>query len=214
MEPLQQWANVFGIEGDIYAYLEVGLLILARLLAILTLVPFMGGKLVPNQVKVATAGALSLIIFPIAKGSMTSEIPGLGPIFTVYIMKEVFIGIIIGFVGSLLFQALEAAGQFLDTARGSSLASVLIPELGESGPIMANLKVQLAVVLFLIFNGHLYFIRAICESFIILPVDKFPSLGGNSSQLMNLLLRESANVLVIGMQIVAPALIAIFLVDV
>lgn len=211
---MEEWAQAFGFSGDIRLVMEVSLLMAARLLGILTLVPFLGGKMVPGQVKIATSIALSLVIFPIASNAVTTALPGIGPVFAVYLMKEVFIGVSIGYVASLLFQALEAAGQFLDTARGSSLASVLIPELGESGPIMANLKVQLAVVLFLVFNGHHIFLRGVFESFVLLPVDRFPTLTSNSMAFLELILRSSANVLVIGMQIVAPALIAIFLVDV
>ncbi len=208
------FAKLLQYEGNIYTVLGTSLLVMARLLGMLTLIPFLGGKMVPTQVKVSTGIALTLLVYPIAGAAVTTPLPDLGPVFSTYLMKEVFVGTTIGFVASLIFQALESAGQFLDTARGSSLANIMIPELGESGPIMANLYVQLAIVLFLVIGGHDYFLRAIFKSFVILPVDKFPSLGGNPSQFVETILRASANVLVVGMQIVAPALIAIFLVDV
>ena len=208
------WAKLFGYQGNIYSDLAIALLILARLLGMLSLAPFLGGKLVPNQVKVATAMAFSLLLFPVVQSGLAKQVPDLGPIFGVYVVKEVFVGITIGFVASLPFQALETAGQFLDAARGSSIASVLVPQLEESGPIFAQLKVQLGIVLFLAMNGHHFFIRGVFQSFSILPVDTFPSLGGDMTTFLDFLIRVTANVLVAGMQIVIPALIAIFMVDV
>jgi len=211
---MDNWARVFGIQGSIYDLITVSLLVIGRLIGILMLVPFLGGKVVPTQVKVATAIALSLLIIPSVRASITTKLPDIGFGLLVYGTKEVFIGAVIGYVGTLLFNALETAGQFLDTARGASMASVLIPQLEESGPIFAQLNVQLGIVLFLLIGGHRYFLRAVFESFQLIPVDKFPNLGGNSTQFIDLIIRDSANVLLIGMQIVIPALIAIFLVDV
>jgi flagellar biosynthetic protein FliR len=212
---MDEWAKLFGYTGDIHADLAIALLILARLLSILVLTPFLGGKLVPNQVKVATAVSLSLLLFPIVKYNLPpTGLPPLGPMFGVYVVKEVFIGVTIGFIASLLFQALEAAGNFLDTARGSSIANVLVPQLEEQGPIFAQLKVQLGIVLFLVMNGHHYFLRAVFRSFTVLPIDTFPYLGGTSMAFPDFIIRASANLFVVGMLIVIPALIAIFMVDV
>ncbi len=211
---METWAKLFGYQGNINSDLAIALLILARLLGILTLVPFLGGKLVPNQVKVGTAVAFSMILFPIVRSGLATQLPDLGPLFGVFVLKEVFIGITIGFVASLPFQAMETAGQFLDAARGSSIASVLVPQLEESGPIFAQLKVQLAIVLFLAMNGHHFFLRSVFQSFSVLPVDTFPSLGGNLTAFVDFMIRATANVLLAGMQIVIPALIAIFMVDV
>jgi flagellar biosynthetic protein FliR len=211
---LEIWGRVFGYGGNLSLQLVIILLVMARLIGILMLVPFMGGKAVPTQVKVATAGALALIIVPVIQGTLTVNLPDLGPGLALYMMKEVFVGVTIGYVAALTFNAFEAAGQFLDTARGATMATLFIPQLEESGPLFAALKVQLAIVLFLIFGGHRIFLRAVFGSFILLPVDKFPSLGGNSMAFVDLIIRSSANVLLIGMQIVIPALIAIFLVDV
>ncbi len=211
---MEIWAKVFGYQGNINSDLTIALLILARLLGILTLIPFLGGKLVPNQVKVATAVSLSLLLFPFVRSGIGSQLPDLGPIFGVFVLKEVFVGVTIGFVASLPFQAMETAGQFLDAARGASIASVLVPQLEESGPIFAQLKVQLAIVLFLVMNGHHFFLRGMFQSFSVLPVDTFPSLGGNLTSFVDFMIRATANVLMAGMQIVIPALIAIFMVDV
>lgn len=211
---LEVWARAFGYNGDLLLQVVIVLLVMSRLIGILMLVPFMGGKMVPAQVKVATAGALSLIIVPAIQGTLTTSLPDIGPGLAVYVMKEVFVGVTIGYIATLMFNALESAGQFLDTARGATMATLFIPQLEESGPLFASLKVQLGVVLFLILGGHRYFLRAVFGSFTLLPIDKFPSLGGSSLGLIDLVIRSSANVLVIGMQIVIPALIALFLVDV
>lgn len=211
---MDTWANAFGYQGNIYTLVAIVLLVVGRLIGILMLVPFMGGKLVPAQVKVATAISLALIIVPIVQGTLTTNLPDLGPSFALYAMKEVFVGVTIGFVATLVFNGIEAAGQFLDTARGASMATLFIPQLEESGPLLAQLKVQLGIVLFMLMGGHRYFLRAVFESFVLLPVDRFPSLGGNALTFVDLIIRSTANVLVMGMQIVIPALIALFLVDV
>ncbi len=61
---LEILAKAFGYGGNLPLQLAIVLLVMGRLIGILMLVPFMGGKAVPAQVKVATAGALALIIVP------------------------------------------------------------------------------------------------------------------------------------------------------
>src|SRR5205807_155029 len=207
-----EWVTSFGYHDIIFTLAAIALLVISRLIGILMLVPFLGGKAVPAQVKVATAVALSLIIIPGIKGTLTTSLPDLGPAFAVYVMKEVFVGVVIGFTATLLFNAVETAGQFIDTARGASMASLLIPQLEESGPLLSQLKVQLAIVIFLGLGGHRYFLRAVFNSFLVLPIDRFPALQGAFPALIDVLIRASANVLLIGMQLAIPALIAIFLV--
>src|SRR5262249_57476343 len=172
---MDNWGRVFGIQGSIYDFIRVSLLVIGGLMGILMLTPFLGGKLVPTKVKVATAIALSLLIIPSVRDSVTTKLPDIGFGLLVYATKEVFIGAVIGYVGALLFNALETAGQFLDTARGASMASVLIPQLEESGPIFAQLNVQLGIVLFLLIGAHPYFLPPLFPTFPFFPSYPFPS---------------------------------------
>jgi flagellar biosynthetic protein FliR len=66
----------------------------------------------------------------------------------------------------------------------------------------------------LIAGGHLIFLRAFFHSFEVLPVWEFPRFAEGTMPIMEILVRLSADVLWIALQLSAPALIALFLTDV
>jgi hypothetical protein len=73
-------------------------LIMARIMSIVLLVPFLGGKNAPTEVKMGVGVTLTLIIWPTALSSLTGPIP-LTPIgFLLMMLKETFVGLVIGFI--------------------------------------------------------------------------------------------------------------------
>jgi flagellar biosynthesis protein FliR len=62
---LQQIWRSLGFEGDVATHIAVFGLALARLVTAVSLAPFLGGKGVPNQIKMGVAGALTVLLFPV-----------------------------------------------------------------------------------------------------------------------------------------------------
>jgi flagellar biosynthetic protein FliR len=78
---------------------------------------------------------------------------------------------------------------------------------------MGLFQFQIGLVIFLFLNGHLMYIRALADSFDRIPLLEFPRLLSHVS-LAELMARISGQIFVIAIQLGAPVLITLFLVDV
>ncbi|MBL8151497.1 MAG: flagellar biosynthetic protein FliR, partial [Blastocatellia bacterium] len=115
---------------------------------------------------------------------------------------------------------IEAAGQMLDNMRGANMAQLQSLELGGQVTLLGKLKLQAAIVLFFFLDGHLLYIKGLFYSFERLPVNAYPRLGGSIligtqlTPIMDDLLRLSSDVLLVSLQLSAPILVCMFLIDI
>ncbi|OHX10902.1 EscT/YscT/HrcT family type III secretion system export apparatus protein, partial [Chromobacterium sphagni] len=82
---------------------------------------------------------------------------------------ELSVGLMIGFCAAIPFWVLDMAGFLIDTMRGSSMASVLNPLLGQQSSLFGLLFTQIFGVLFLISGGFNELLEAIYQSYVTLP---------------------------------------------
>jgi flagellar biosynthetic protein FliR len=188
----------------------------ARLVSFLIVVPFFGGSAVPSRVKVATAAAFLIILYPSLEASLAGQdqtlaLGALG--FSALLVKEALVGFTLGFVTSFVFEAIEVAGRIIDSQRGATMAETYAPQLQEQVSLIGQLKLQFAIVLFFIIGAHHAFIRALFHSFEVIPVFGFPRLGAGWTPLLASIAKLSGEVLMIGVQLAAPAMIALLLTD-
>ena len=78
-------------------------LIMARVMAIVVLVPFMGGKNAPPEVKMGIGATLTIILWPTVVANMPEGLPITPGIFIFMMLKETFVGIVIGFIAAEIF---------------------------------------------------------------------------------------------------------------
>ncbi len=206
----------FELSASPQAFLVLFGLLVARFVAFINIVPFFGGQSVPTQVKVATATALVLITYP----SVISEIPmdgtplGFGPVgFIALVAKEVFVGFTLGFVASVVFQAVTVAGRIIDFQRGSSMGELLAPQVQQQVSQLGQFKIQLAIVVFLAIGAHRFFISALVRSFEFIPATKFPQIEAGWTPAAEFIAVLTASVFSIGIQLAVPAVLALLLTD-
>jgi flagellar biosynthesis protein FliR len=187
----------------------------ARLLSFLMIVPFFGGSAVPGRVKVATAAAFVIILYPtLAVGIPNNQPLPFGPIgFVALLIKESLVGFTLGFAVSLVFEAIQVAGRLIDLQRGATMGESLAPQLQERVSELGQFKLQLAIVIFLAIGAHHAFIGALFRSFEIIPVMKFPQLSMGWTPMLIFIVQMTGYVLSIGVQLSAPAIIALLLTD-
>lgn len=210
---------------DVYKGLGIGLdfefvivyasLLWMRLLMVVTTVPFLFGKPVPRRMAVGAATVIMFFLYPILKPAEgAAAVPTDSLVLLALYMKEVFVGLCIGFAASMIFYGFDAAGRMIDNQRGESLARVLIPQLGEQGSVSGQLLFQMAIVLYLSFGGHLLFLKSLFESYQLIPIFKFPNVGPGLFPMMDFFILLSGKVLVLAVQISAPVIIAILVTDI
>ncbi|MBS1795836.1 MAG: type III secretion system export apparatus subunit SctT [Acidobacteria bacterium] len=208
--------KTFEVGESPQAFLVLFGLSFARFISFITIVPFFGGQVVPSQVKVATAMALVIIVYP----SLIAELPpggaalGFGPIgFVGMLAKEVFVGFTLGFVASLAFEAVQVAGRLADLQRGSTMAELFAPQLQERVSELGQFQLQLAIVIFLTTGAHRFFIAGLVRSFEFIPALKFPHLEPGWSPAVEFMTQMTGGVLSLGIQLAVPIIITLLLTD-
>ena len=179
-------------------------LIMARVMSIVLLVPFLGGKNAPTEVKMGVGVTLALIIWPTALSSLTGPIP-LTPIgFLLMMMKETFVGLVIGFVAAKVFYVVEIAGQLIDILRGANQIQLQIPEIEERSSAFGALQFQLLLTVFLALDLHHPFFEALFDSYRVIPLNDWPQFRAGFGPFVDYTARITADIIGIAVLMAMP----------
>ncbi len=208
---MEQLLKELGITASFSQVLLIWALLMARVLPLILVAPFIGGEVVPSQVKLGVGIAFSLILYPFVADT---PIPPGALSFVLLMLKEVFIGTTIALMASMAFDAARSAGTFVDTVSGANMATVFVPQIQQQATLYADFKFQLTIVIFLGLNGHHVVLDALFMSFKDIPLDAWPRFGHGFWPLFQLVIRMTADMLVVAIALAAPATIATFLTDI
>lgn len=212
---LETVLRVFEVSQSPQTFLVLVGLSFARLVSFFSIVPFFGGAAVPARVKVATATALVVILYPALAATVPADQPlNFGPVgFIGLIAKEVLVGFTLGFIASLIFEAVQVAGRIVDFQRGSTMSELYAPQIEAQVSETGQFKLQLAIVIFVVIGAHRLFIGALLRSYEFIPALSYPKISAGWSPAAELIVTMTASVFSIGLQLAAPALIALLLTD-
>ncbi len=202
------------IDLDLTFSFIAGGLIATRLLVAINLTPYIGGRPVPGTVRAATAFALTLFMYPlIVPGIDRNAVPREAFLLVVLFLKEAMFGLLMGLVNQMIFYGIQSAGNMIDNQRYVANARIFNPALGAQASIFGLFMYQLVIAIFLSIGGHRLFLSALMESFQAVPLLTLPSMGQGITPMIDLMLKLSADTLIICLQLSAPVLIAIFVAD-
>lgn len=159
---------------EVYKLSETELLVFALLLvrisACLVTMPIFGNKDIPSTVKILLSLLITFSLFSSLKvrGVWPQALATENLIF--FVMREAFIGVFIGFLCRGIFWAVQIAGQILGFSIGFSAAQAFNPALGDTGTMIEQFQSILAVLLFLIIDGHHWLLQAIVQSLEVVPL--------------------------------------------
>ncbi|RXT15128.1 flagellar biosynthetic protein FliR [Ammoniphilus sp. CFH 90114] len=185
------------------------LLIFVRLTSYFVTVPIFSSKNVPQTAKIGLAFFLSLITFT----SLGIEPVRFDETYFLLILKEVFIGLTLGFIGTLILYAIQTAGGFIDMQMGLAMASVIDPQTGIHTPLMGQFKYILALLFLLSTNAHHLLIQGIIESYKIVPLDQL-GLNISGGNITSVISQAFYHMFLSAFMIAAPIVVSLFLVDV
>ncbi|MCR8642177.1 flagellar biosynthetic protein FliR [Paenibacillus sp. N1-5-1-14] len=187
------------------------LLILCRISAFFVVTPIFSSRNVPMQFKIGLAVMVSYIVFA-AIGTQT-PVP-LDFQFVFAIIREILVGLLLGFVAYMFFTVVQIAGSFMDLQIGFGMSNIIDPMTGVSAPLIGNYKFMLAVMLFFAFNAHHTLLQAIMDSYEWVPLmnDTFAKMY--DGQISTFLVQTFAKVFELAFQIAAPVVAVLFLTDV
>ena len=210
MQLMEQAARMAGVTGNIEHVLSICALLMARALACITLAPFLGGRIAPAQVRIGLSIAIAILLY--AQTPVPEQPIGLG-LWVALLIKELFIGALMGFFLQVAFSAAETAAAWVDFARGARPDEVQAPQLMGRSSALASLQMQFVLVVFLSLDGHLLFIRGLADSLQAIPVLVFPAMAGGFLESAAKMGRITGSMITAALQMSAPALFALFVAD-
>ncbi len=185
--------------------LGVGLLAFVRIALIFVQAPILGSNHIPNTVLVGFAAAITVAIYPtlpVPNDMPTDLFPFFGALLT-----QACVGLVIGFVSFIVIGAAQFGGEMLDIQMGLSSAASFDPASHGAINLLRKVLFYTSMNLYLVLGGHHQLFAAIYKSYQVVPLTYFHM----SENLAMTLLRMTSDLLVIGTQIAAPALAALFI---
>ena len=192
------------------SHAAVYLLLLTRVSGIFVMSPFFGSLNIPITVRVGAAFAFSLLLFPVVDAHEIVYAPESMIAYAAVVITEFFIGWLIGFVAYISFASITMAGKIMDMQVGFAIVNVMDPTSGQQVPLIGSFLYNLALIVFVVTNGHHMIVTALAESFRVVPI-----LAMNFDvSLSSMIAQFTTGIFVVGMKIAMPVTFATLLTNV
>ena len=142
-----------------------------RVLALFSTAPVFNDKALVNRVKVGLAAIIALLL---GQNLPENTIPLISIMGLWVSCQQLLIGAAMGLTVQFLFVAVRYAGELIGLQMGLSFAMFYDANGGGNMPVVSRILNSLAILLFLLFNGHLVMLDALGESFQMLPISAAP----------------------------------------
>jgi flagellar biosynthetic protein FliR len=183
--------------GLVLLLVRPGMLVLAT--------PFLGAVHAPAQVRIGLTVLVAIVLA--SSVAVPATVPAGG--LPVVILREMAIGLALALAVRVLIFAAEFTGHFTGYQIGLSLGSLIDPATGVRNNVLAVLYGQLATVIAFIINAHHALLRALADSYALLPI----GVGGIGDSLADSVARLLGFVFVIGFRLAMPVIVVLLLVE-
>jgi flagellar biosynthetic protein FliR len=189
--------------------LQIFLMLLIRATGLFLAAPIFGHTSLPSQVKVGLIILLSVVTLPTLPAIHMTPITSHWELAALA-LRELLVGVLIGFVYRLLFHAAEFAGMLAGYQVGLAVSQAFDPTSGEQVSVIGRFWLMMATLIFLALNGHHMIIQAFHQSYQLVGPGEMVATGASGEYVIKL----SAYVFVLAIKIVAPVLVTLVLMDV
>jgi flagellar biosynthesis protein FliR len=162
---------------------------------------------VPRMVKIILTLALTFLLAPLVPVPADLSIFSAAGLLAAVL--ELLIGISIGMVVQLSFEALTFAGQSISLSMGLGFATLVDPQRGAQTPVLGQLFVIFGTLTYLAVNGHLVLLGALAESFQNMPI----AAAHVDRDFLLMVVLWGARVFDAGLLIALPAVISLIIVN-
>ena len=107
---------------------------------------------------------VSFIVFPVVASYMP-EVPGHMINYGIVVISEMLVGVIMGFIVSIVFASFQMAGEFFNNQIGFGYTEILDPITQNSLPAIGTIKNLMATAIFLVIGAHRMMIETLAYSF-------------------------------------------------
>jgi flagellar biosynthetic protein FliR len=183
------------------------LLVLARVGPLFLLAPIFSARALPAQATLVCACGLAFALTPLATEGQ--QVPTEGLEALVVGMKETLVGLAFAFALSAIVAAVQMGAGLVDTIVGFSYAGVIDPFSSVSGGVIGQLYALFVAIVLVTTGGDQIMIEGLAGTYQVLPLGTLPSWDVFGQVAVD----AFAQVFVLGLEVVAPLLIALVVVD-
>ena len=148
---------------------EYFILILVRISCFIYIAPFFGMQNTPGRVKIGLSVFISFLLFQIIPKESLGYTGIVG--YSIIALKEGITGLLIGFAANVCNSIILLAGNLIDMNIGFSMAQEYNPQMQTQASVTGNLYSYLVLLLLVITNMHHYILRAVADSYQLIPVN-------------------------------------------
>lgn len=155
--------EVFGLEG-LDGLIRATSLHVARIMGAIWFLPVFAQGGPARLQKIGLSVVLGIIVATARADRL--EDPGSDALLlSLATSREILFGLVFGWIASLVFEAARMAGALVATEMGLNLSNQVDPVTGLSQPLLSQLFMSLAALLFFLSGGHALVLTALVASF-------------------------------------------------
>lgn len=190
-------------------HLEYYLVIFTRVMGAIAFAPIFGNVAVTRRARIIIGIALAYAMFAVCPYTPLEYSTFIG--YTMILLKELVVGLTLGFMTSITLTIINMAGQFIDREIGFSMVSNFDQTFNTDNTITAEFYSMLVMIIMLCTNMHYFVLSALADSFQLIPPG---NVTVDSGSLYDTMIRYMTNYFVIAIRISLPILISIMLLNV
>lgn len=145
-------------------------LILLRCSGLMVFAPFFGADNFPQRARILLGAFIAICMVPFAAPLAQLHSPMEMSHLAMLALQELSIGLILGFLASMVFMGVQLAGQLMGQQVGFAMANVVDPMTDRDISIIGFLKMNMTIMIFLALNLHLGMLYVLRLSFTNYPV--------------------------------------------
>ena len=193
--------------AQIETWLGLGFWPFVRIGACLMVAPLFGATYVPPRIRIVLALALTIMVLPVIPHPAGLTLLSADGLVTT--AQQLVIGVALGFVLQLMFDALTLGGQLLANGMGLGFAFNVDPLRGVETPALGQFYVLLGSLTFLALDGHIALIQTLVATFRGLPVGP----AGFSAAMLNALADWGSQLFLGGLRIALAGITALVVIN-
>lgn len=154
-----------------------------RIFGLMLVDPFFSSRSIQVKIRVGLAIILSILVGPLLPA--LPSVPVVSPEGMLIAIRELLVGISMGFVMRLIFSSVEMAGHLSGLQMGLGFASFYDPSNASNSLVISQLMSLFMLLAFLSVGGHLVVLRVLIDSMVQLPLGSFKVSGSGFQMIAN-----------------------------
>jgi len=180
-----------------------------RILALVATAPILSHMAIPMRVKIALAAFVTLIVAPTLPAMPDATVFSAAGVWI--IVNQFLIGAAIGMTMQIAFAAIDAAGEFIGQQMGLGFAMLYDPRAGGNAVVISRYLNTLAMLAFLVFDGHLQLIGALVTTFENVPIGANIVAAASHAQGWRVLVGYGGSIFATGLLLALPVVAALLI---